>query len=336
MLRLALIGCSENVVDHEFVAARIRRAKFTAVVDRNVALARRVAQAIGAEVWNDNFYRLLEENGTEFDAAVIHHSCDQDLAVLCSTIVGAGKQLFVDNLLDLSKTAATELVVACARDDARTMFGQASRFLPAIQAIKNSLAAGQLGEPGLLRIHRWEPTESTDWNSSSSEGKLRREIDLACWFFGHAPTIVYATSQQSSRSKLSDLEYVQLHLGFADGGMALIDYARKLPPGDGYYSLSLIGSKGAAYGDEHNNMQLLLTGGQPRACPMAIGNWQSNLSMLAQLQEFVAAIEEDRRPLVAGSEILQVIQVTDAAAESLMKHRAFRRCDSYYEPVETS
>ena len=43
--------------------------------------------------------------------------------------------------------------------------------------------------------------------------------------------------------------------------MALIDCAQTLPQGDGYFSLSLIGSTGAAYADSHHNRQLLYGGG---------------------------------------------------------------------------
>ena len=70
----------------------------------------------------------------------------------------------------------------------------------------------------------------------------QQQVGLA----GQRPRAVYATARWLSRSRFQEPEYVQLHLGFANGGMALIDHAQTLPPGEGYYSLSLIGSKGAA------------------------------------------------------------------------------------------
>ena len=44
---------------------------------------------------------------------------------------------------------------------------------------------------------------------------------------------------------------IQVHLGFADGGMALIDINSSVPVGDDYYSLSLIGADGSAYVAAH-------------------------------------------------------------------------------------
>ena len=50
--------------------------------------------------------------------------------------------------------------------------------------------------------------------------------------------------------------------------MALIDFTNSLPDGDNYESLCLIGSKGAAYADDHRNRNLFFNGGAPEAkCP---------------------------------------------------------------------
>src|SRR5205085_8908378 len=118
--------------------------------------------------------------------------------------------------------------------------------------------------------------------------ELFDEIDLACWLFGQPPSEVYAAGRPP--------DYAQLHLGFPGGGMALIDYARTLPPGDAYFSLSLIGSAGAAYADDHHNMQLLFGRGHPRA----LNTGQGDGRLLAQLQEFVTAVAENREPSATG------------------------------------
>jgi predicted dehydrogenase len=207
------------------------------------------------------------------------------------------------------------------------MIGQTLRFLPSVQAVKQSLDAGQLGKPALLRIHRWEPhdfsncqtdaTEGSESFSTATFGRLAREIDVACWFFGETPTYVYAVGRRSS-SDQNGLEYLQLHLGFACDGMALIDHARTLPPGECYFSLSLIGAKGAAYVDDHHNMQLLFGEHHPRA----VKTPQGDLHALLQLQEFVSAIGGNREPAVTGADARRVIQVIEATAESLASRRA--------------
>ena len=81
----------------------------------------------------------------------------------------------------------------------------------------------------------------------------------------------------------SDRGYVQVHLGFAHGGMALIGVANTLPPGDGYRSLTLIGSSGAAYADDHHQTQLLYRGGLPSAARTS----ESHVAETSLLRDFL-------------------------------------------------
>ena len=53
--------------------------------------------------------------------------------------------------------------------------------------------------------------------------------------------------------------YVHVHLGFPEGGMALMDDAQTLSGGDGCFSLSMIGSTGAAYANDLFHLVLLAT-----------------------------------------------------------------------------
>lgn len=110
------------------------------------------------------------------------------------------------------------------------------RFQPAIVAMIDALTSGKLGEPGLLRVHRWRQEGSL----------LQADLDLACRIFASPPDTVYAKAHDG-------LE--QIHLGFSEGGMAIIDSCQN----HHYESISLIGSYGAAYADDHHNTQLQFT-----------------------------------------------------------------------------
>jgi hypothetical protein len=98
--------------------------------------------------------------------------------------------------------------------------------------------------------------------------------------------------------------------------MALIDYSGRLPGGDGYDSLSVIGSAGAAYADDHQNRQLAYQGGCPRA--MLTGEGDAHLTTL--VQEFVDAL---RTPLPALWQPASST-VIDAISRSLASRQAVR------------
>ena len=146
----------------------------------------------------------------------------------------AGKYVFT--LADIGLTLQANAHLSIVNPD---------RYLPSRQLIRQQLDAGKLGEPGLIRIHRWEPT-------IAAQG---RDLDLVLWYMGKSPTVVYAIETPA---------FTQVHLGFPNGAMALLDHAHCLPVGDTYYCLSLIGSAGAAYADDHQNVQLVYSGSTPR------------------------------------------------------------------------
>ena len=178
--------------------------------------------------------------------------------------------------------------------------GQAS-----MEAVKDGVVAGKLGDPGLLRIHRWRSeTEGSDVQAAA----LIRDLDIAQWLFGERPQSVYALARD---------DYLQVHLGFSNGGMALLDFAR-LPRGEGYESLSFIGSTGAAYADDHHNMNLCFAGGKP----VALRTGQGSLENLGQLEEFVAATGGAERGAPTFPSTSSITTLVEAVRSSVDSGRA--------------
>ncbi len=200
----------------------------------------------------------------------------------------------VDTLSQMARSVGTQLSVVYA-----------ARFRPSIAAVKLALDSDKLGAPVLLRVHRWEqpPHKTADLET------LAEELDLARWIFGQLPTSVYAMCRSGTIAG----DCLQVHLGFPDGCSALIDIARTLPPGAKYYSLSVIGARGAAYADDHHNAQLAFCGGN--AAVLLPG--PENIHLLGPLHAFVLSVQEDRKlfPDVAAERALP--QLMEAVKESL-------------------
>src|SRR5206468_777892 len=107
-----------------------------------------------------------------------------------------------------------------------------------------------------------------------------QQLDLAKWIFGGAPTEIFVLGRIGQNDTLRGADYVQVHLGFPRGGMALVCVARSLPAGDAYDSLSLIGSTGAAYADDHYQSHLLYRG----SAPAALKTGEGIMGLTAQLR----------------------------------------------------
>jgi predicted dehydrogenase len=337
MIRLAWIGCDDAVADYTAIAGRLQHAKFTAIANPQLERARWSAQQLGVSVVAGSFDELLAQHALEFDAVLVY-SANHLHESHCRLAAEAGKHILLASPLALSVAAAELIIKACKKAEVRLMVGQPSRFLPAVRTVKQALDAGQLGQPGLLRIHRWEPSSSqvgeqsplaAEFGGGAAMAHMLPDIDLANWLFGSLPTNVYAVSRRLSPVPLHRPDYLQVHLGFPNEGMALLDFTNALPEGDTYFSLSLIGSTGAAYADDHPNMQLLYRGGHPAA----LKTGQGHIDMLAQLQEFVNAIHQNREPAASAAAGRDAVLIAEAVQQSIESGCAVRLLGGQYELV---
>ncbi len=253
---------------------------------------------------------------SDADAVLIEADTDAHSKFACQA-AAAGKHVLISTPVASTVSDADSVIEACQSAGVRLMIGQHLRFHPSIAQVKECLESDKLGEPGLLRIHRWETETITNGLS-----RIAPELDLALWMFGGPATNIYAVGFGDSKQA-----GVQIHLGFAGGGMAIIDYAGQLPANDGYYSLTMIGSTGAAYADDHHNMQLHFSGQQTSAVKAS----QDEVGRRNQLQEFIDAIEQNREPAITGAEGRLAVQVSTAAIESMKAERAMTRAGDIYD-----
>ena len=191
----------------------------------------------------------------------------------------------------------------CRQAGGRFMPAHSWRFIPAMQTLQQSLA--NLGEPGLLRIHRWQPGAE---KLADIEENILAEIDLLTWVFSDLPNVVCAKGHNVGNGS-----YAQIHFGFEGNGMALLDYAWGLPGSGAYQSTALLGSKGAAYVDDHRDMHLLFGADMP----IAIYADQGSGHLTGLLGEFLNAIQSNRSPSVSLDDTLAALRVTEAVSRSL-------------------
>jgi predicted dehydrogenase len=208
----------------------------------------------------------------------------------------------------LSATAIEVLANEARRAGVQCAVVNPDRYLPSRQLIRKQLS-GPLGAVGLVRLHRWEPGASVE--VAGLPEPLLRDIDVALWLAGARPDRVFALQQKTEGGR-----YVQVHLGFPSGGMALLDFDSGLPAGESYHALSVIAQSGAAYADDHQNAQLLYRGGSVQA--VRTDERAGQLAALAQ--EFVNALKEDR--VLAEGAWKDVFAVAGAVERSIASGQA--------------
>lgn len=335
MIRLALVGCGPWAQDYACVASRLMGAVVAVAVDSDARRAAWAARLLNAAPLVVGSPECLASHAAEFDAIILHVPL-ADHSQYIHGAAAAGKHVLVAPPLTLSVSDACSLHQCSQQAGVRLMVASADRFLPSLTTLKSSLDKGQLGQLGLMRLHRWETVgpdqrdSATDASHGESAACLARDITLCHWLFGQMPTQVLAHGRGGPGAALP-FHYLQLHLGFAAGGMAMLDYTRDLPRGSGYFSLSVIGSSGAAYADDQHNHQLMFTGGRATSVPTE----QGLLGQLGRLQEFVRAIEQQRDPAGGSGEACQVMTIIEVAQQSIASGTVCQRRegDGVYVPT---
>ena len=110
--------------------------------------------------------------------------------------------------------------------------------------------------------------------------------------------------------------------------MAVLDFSDRLPVGRGYDSLSLVGSSGAAYSDDHHNTHLLFAGGNPVALIDDCGD-----GLLHEVQAFVDAVGGEVLPPTGDEAILAAHRVLEAIGRSSESAQVLHERGGTYEPA---
>lgn len=208
----------------------------------------------------------------------------------------AGKMILQLNPFELDSDDRHRLA-----ETGKSMPGLVTRFRPSIAEVRQALDAGRLGEPGLLRIHCWNRT-------ADSVTALSEQVDLALWILGDVPDHLCAVERAG---------YRQVHCGFASGGMALIDLDTGVYEDSPYYSLSLIGSNGAAYADDHHNMNLLMTRQGVSAEPVT----ESGTALAAMIDHFATSVRDGLPLSPCWSETLAVSDACEQVRLSVQQQQ---------------
>ncbi|MCY3959264.1 MAG: Gfo/Idh/MocA family oxidoreductase [Chloroflexi bacterium] len=311
MIRLALVGCGRNAAALAAAAAASDLCRLEVAADIEARAAGDLARAAEARAHVGDLASLLESNAADVQAVIVNTPNDSHADIALAAIA-AGRHVLVEKPLALSADAADEVRRRANEAGVRLMVAHTLRFMPANVQVHRALAAGELGKPGMLRSHRWLrrfPGPPGGWKHDPARSgglcvhEAVHEIDQALWLIGERPTHVHAQAQP---------DLLQIHLGYESGAMALCGVATGLPLGSGYYSLALIGSLGAAYADDHHNVQLIYRGARPQA----VMTDQRASGVRAQLDEFARAITEGREPSVSGADAVAALQIAEAAAAS--------------------
>jgi len=321
-LRVGLVGCGNQGGALAQAILRTDVLRLVACADSDERALSRVAALTGDVARHASLDALLASIAV--DAVIIatpHHL----LAPLALAAIRAGKHAFVEKPLALNEAEAKEIEFAAASADVTCMAGYSIRFSMA-GYVHDLLAQGVVGEIQAITGSFGTAPMDRGWVASpeSGGGPLLyvgcHLIDLVLWFVGDEPVTVYADVRRRADTGTDATSAIQL--GFATGALAQFLVTQAAP--STFYELHILGRSGSITLRGRNFLQFEIevhsnavrAFNEPTTIRPQIQRDNISMMLVPELQEFAAAVQEQRLPSITASDGRRVLRVLDAVAES--------------------
>ena len=340
MINFGIIGCGHIAKKHAAALKEIEGTKLTAVCD--VDLHR---TASFANQFNAAAYPCYEEflRHQPLDAVIIctpsglHASLGDRAAI-------AGKHILVEKPFVLDLSDGEKLVTNCRENGVHLGVVHPNRTKSAVVALKDSLRQGLFGTiTHASAVVRWnrnpEYFSSAPWRGTRLlDGGLLfnqaiHNLDLFNWLAGPVEEVFAYGATRVHQIECEDVAVCTVKL--KSGALGVIEAAVTLYPRNLEESLALFGSRGTAILGGTTLSQIKewkfshLSEEEAWAQAELINNTPDTSGHLAILKDFVAAIIDNRPPMVSGEEALGTLALIKSLYRSMEKGRPERV--SYFE-----
>jgi predicted dehydrogenase len=248
-LRVAVIGAGVMGERHARTYAALPGVEVVEVCDVREETARRVAGLVGAAAGTD-FRRAAARD--DVDAVSVCTPDDQHRAP-CEAAARAGKHVLVEKPIATTVADAEAIGEAAERAGTALLVGHCLRFDPRYHAVRQALAAGEVGAVQTLYTRRT--------NTVAAQDRLRgrcslplflgvHDYDVMRWLTGSEVERVTAESRWGLlRGQGWDVEDANgALLRFASGALGIAELGWILPrgfPAGGDHRLDVVGDRGA-------------------------------------------------------------------------------------------
>jgi UDP-N-acetyl-2-amino-2-deoxyglucuronate dehydrogenase len=334
MLGCAIVGCGMIARFHARALAEVPGARLRALVSRNPANARAVADAAGTpcEIYTELAPVLARR---DIDIVIITTPSGAHLQPALAA-AQAGKHVVVEKPLEISVERCDRIIDACERNHVQLVTIFPSRFADANQLLKAAVDAGRFGRLtlGETTCKWWRPQSYYDeggWKGTKAldgGGALMNQaihnVDLLQWLMGQVTHVTgFTATLAHERIEVEDTAVACLR--FANGALGVIQATTSVHPGLPK-TVSIHGDHGTAVVEQEDILRwefrpetaeddavrkrfaqkVGASGGASN--PAAI----SHEGHARQLRDFVRAITDGQAPRVDGREGRKAVAIIEA------------------------
>ena len=330
MLKVGLLGAGRIGQVHAAVIAAHVGSKLAAVSDVYAPAAEELAAKYHAQMRSSN--EIIADD--TIDAVLIATSTDTH-SDLIEAATQAGKAVMCEKPVDLSLERARACLKAVSATGSPVMIGFNRRFDPSFAAIRDSLAAGQIGKAELLSVTSFDPAPPPVEYIKVSGGLFRdmmiHDFDMTNFIMGETPVSISASGAclvDPEIGRVGDIDTAVVTLSYADGKLAVIKNSRRAAYGYDQ-RLELLGADGLL--QAHNTLENTVvksTGqGVISAKPTYFFIERYMPAYKAEWAAFVAAVQEGDDMPVSLQDGVQALAMAEAAQRSFDSSKPVRLAD---------
>lgn len=312
---------------------RISGARLTALVDTNEGALRDAARELAVERTYTDVGAALQDSHVNAVVVVTPTNLHRDIVVAAAA---AGRHVFCEKPMAMNAGESRQMIEACERAGVVLQIGFMRRFDRSFRAAKAAIDNGEIGEVVQVKSLTHGPSVPQRWmyDIRASNGPLAEvsshDIDTLRWLTGSEFLEVHSLAANfrcpEARTEYPDFyDTILLSARFENGNQGLIDGAVSV--GYGYDARTeVLGTKGNLLIGSLEADSVRICGADGRLVQAATRSWRDLFAeaYLAEDEEFVSAIVDERDPAVTGKDGLEAVRVVNAGNLSILGRRPVR------------
>ncbi|MGD8488290.1 MAG: inositol 2-dehydrogenase [Anaerolineae bacterium] len=305
-INVGLVGAGRiGRVHAENLASRIPEANLLAVSDVFVEAAEKLAAELQIPAAYADHHHILDDESV--DAVLICSSTDTH-AQFIAEAAAAGKQIFCEKPIALDLEAIDGALAAVEEAGVKLMIGFNRRFDPNFKRVREVVAAGEIGQPQVLRITSRDPAPPPIAYVQVSGGLFLdmtiHDFDMARYLMGSEVEQIYAAGEvlvDPDIGQAGDVDTAVITLHFENGALGVIDNSRQAVYGYDQ-RVEVFGSGGlvTADNDYPNSARISDAHRVHRDLPLNFFMDRYTESYIAEIRTFVRCILNDEPLPVTG------------------------------------
>jgi len=324
-LGLGIIGCGRISFAHAEACQNLQdRVVIQAAADLDEAKLANFSEMTSLPNQFADYRQLLKQPDVEAVIICLPHVLHYPVAV---DALRAGKHVLVEKPMALTYDQAMTMVTEADLASRVLMVGQSRRFSHAAIEMKRMVEDGEIGQLFRIIVNFlcfFEKAPTQWWNDKHIAGASlvtvlqgSHAFDEISWIFGRTPRCVYATS--FTKNLHDDESDILLDYGDATAAVHLSLNTR--PPL--IHEVLAVGAHGVMKLSEWRDEKPFSYGYRFEVNSRTVVEGLQKPSIFTlQLEEFVASVTENRRPVASGREIASTtMRIMSAAVESAVSKK---------------